>query len=223
MVLVFTCFWTPLAGLAQSANSGPQDVSVYGPAINISTFHTEETEADLYFADAEKSERRGDLNEALTLFGKAAFEYNTEKKPTKYAGALLRMSNVHYLLAHYTEAEQIILNVALKTYSRVGSKVGQMASYGQLGKIYLGNHKLTQSLWFFTQQGILAQQLKNNASHIESIIGIAQVKVKKKEYSLALKDLNRAELLAKNYKISHFNRQIKANRSLIAERQSVKK
>lgn len=222
MVVAFVWLWTPLTIQAQTGSSGPQDVSVYGPAINVSVFHQEESEADLYFADAERNERRGDLNEALTLFGKAAFEYNSSKKTTKYAGALLRMSHIHYLLSHYSEAEQIVLNVALKTYSRLGSKIGQMASYGQLGKIYLGNNKLTQSLWFFSQQGILAQQMGNNTSHIESIIGIAQVKIKKKEYSMALTDLNKAETLAKKFKINQYNQQIRAGRALIAERQSAK-
>jgi len=221
-VLALTYLWTPLLLMAQTVVSGPQDASIYGPAINVSVFHPEGDEADSYFADAERNEMRGDLNEALTLFGKAAFEYNSDKKATKYAGTLLRMSHIHYRLSHYNEAEQLVLNVALKTYSKIGSKTGQMASYGQLGKIYLGNNKLTQSLWFYTQQGILAQQLSNNASYIESVIGIAEVKIKKKEYRMALSDLNRAELLAKKYKITAYDHQIKTGRALIGERQAAK-
>lgn len=216
-------FWMPCLAYAQTGNSGPQDVSVYGPAVNVSAFYTDESEADLYFADAERNERRGDLNEALTLFGKAAFEYNTDKKPARYAASLLRMSNVHFLLSHYTEAEQIVLNVALKVYTRIGSRLGQMTAYSQLGKIYLGANKPTQSLWFYTQQGILALQLKNNSSYIESIIGIAQVKIKKKEYSMALSDLKKAESLARNFKLNHFQQQIKAARAIIAEKHSPKK
>lgn len=221
--LALICLWITSNALAQSGNSGPQDGISYGPAINVAVSNTDETEADIYFADAERNERRGDLNEALTLFGKAAFEYNSDKKLTKYATSLLRMSNVHLLLSHYTEAEQVVLNVALKTYSRIGNKAGQMASYNQLGKIYFGANKLTQSLWFFTQQGILAQQLKNNSSYIESILGIATIKIKKKEYSLALKDINRAEVLAKQFKINQFNSQIKMNRVAVSEKKISKK
>ncbi len=216
------CLWFTATAMAQSNASGPQDVSSSATAINVATLAAEETEADIYFADAEKNERRGELNEALTLFGKAAFEYNTDKKLTKYAASLLRMSNIHLLLSHYTEAEQVVLNVALKTYSRIGSRTGQMASYNQLGKIYFAANKLTQSLWFYTQQGILAQQLKNNGSYIDSVIGMASVKIKKKEFGLATKDLNRAEILAKNAKMTQFNHLIKNNRQIIAEKQSKK-
>lgn len=220
---VLCCLWTTSSAFAQSNASGPLDPSFSAPAINIAVSSADETEADMLFADAERNERRGDLNEALTLFGKAAFEYNSDKQFTKYAASLLRMSNVHLLLSHYTEAEQVILNVALKTYSRIGSKSGQMASYNQLGKIYFGANKLTQSMWFFTQQGILAQQLKNNSSYIESILGIATVKIKKKEFGLALRDLTKAETLAKYFKLNQFNSQIKSSRATAVEKQLGKK
>lgn len=209
---------------AQNANLAPQEVPQSGgSAINIAVAVKDENDGDEFFEDAERNERRGDLNEALTLFGKAAFEYNNDKKFSRYAASLLRMSNVHLMLTHYTEAEQVILNAALKTYSKIGSKTGQMASYNQLAKVYLASNKLTQSLWFYTQQGILAQQLKNNTSYIDSILGIASVKVKKREYSLATKDVNKAELLAKNLKISQFSQQIRNTRSAIADKGVIKK
>jgi tetratricopeptide (TPR) repeat protein len=209
--------------IAQNINSGPQDVPQVGTAINIAVSTIDESDGDEFFADAEKNEKRGDLNEALTLFGKAAFEYNNDKKFSRYGAALLRMSNVHMLLTHYTEAEQVVLNAALKTYSRIGSRSGQMAAYNQLGKIYFAANKLTQSLWFYTQQGILAQQLKNNTSYIDSILGIALIKIKKKEFNLANKDLNRAELLAKNARITQFTSLIKSSRGIIADKQATKK
>lgn len=126
-------------------------------------------------------------------------------------------------LSRYLEAEQVVLNAALRTYSKIGSRAGQMASYNQLGKIYLASNKFTQAMWFYTQQGILAGQMGNNTSYIDSVIGLALVKIKKKEYTLASKDLNRAELLAKTAKITQFNQQIKNSRSIIAEKLSLKK
>lgn len=212
------------ATFAQNVNSGPQETqNAVGNAINIAVSLKDETNGDEFFADAERNERQGDLNEALTLFGKAAFEYNNDRKFSRYGAALLRMSNIHLLLSHYTEAEQVVLNAALKTYAKIGSKAGQMAAYNQLGKIYYAANKLTQSLWFYTQQGILAQQLRNNTSYIDSVLGIAQVKIKKKEYGLATKDVNRAELLAKNAKITQFSQQIKNSRLLITEKTGLKK
>ena len=216
------CLFFVAKATAQNVVSGPQDVPVINSAINISVAVKDEVDGDEYFADAERNEKKGDLNDALTLFGKAAFEYNSDKKFSRYAASLLRMSNVHMLLTHYTEAEQVILNVALKTYSRIGSTTGQMASYNQLGKIYLAANKYTQSMWFYTQQGILAKQLGNNSSYIDSVLGLVAIKIKKKEYSLATKDVNRAELLAKNYKITQFTQQIKLNRNLIAEKTGAK-
>lgn len=199
-----------------------QPPSVNG-AVNIVVSNLDESEGDSYFADAERNERRGDLNDAITLYGKAAFEYNSSKKFTQYGSALLRLANVHYQLAHYTEAEQVTLNVALKNYSKIGSKAGQMESYNQLGKIYLAADKLTQSLWFYTQQGILAKQISDNNAYIDSILGIVQVKTKKKEYSLALKDLNRAELLAKSSNPGRFKNQIREARAQIPAKVTAKK
>jgi hypothetical protein len=54
-------------------------------------------------------------------------------------------------------------------------------------------------------------------------LGIAQIKIKKREYNLATKDVNRAEILAKNAGISQFTQQIKSSRQVIAEKQTAKK
>ena len=220
--LVFVCLFISNSLHAQSSKSPQLEVTPSSNAINIGMTLTEGTVADGYFTDAEKSERKGDLNVALSLFGKAAFEYNNDKMYSRYGASLLKMSNVHLQLTHYVEAEQIILNSALKTYAKIGSKTGQMLSYQQLGKIYLASNRLTQSLWFYTQHGILAQQLKNNNAYIESLLGIASVKIKKKEYSLAIKDVDRAELLARDAKTTQFVPQIKSNRAIIAEKQVTK-
>jgi len=209
------------SAIAQTNTFAQQDPNTGGDSIIIATSGAEEAEGDVYFQEAERNEKMGDLNDALTLFGKAAFEYNNSGNLSRYGASLLRLSNIHYLLEHYTEAEHVVLNVALKTYSRFGNRNGQMASYSQLGKIYLASNKLTQSMWFYTQQGILARQVNNNTSYIDSILGLVQVKIRKKEYSLAIKDINRAETFAKNSKINQFKGQIKQARNTIAEKKRV--
>lgn len=98
-----------------------------------------------------------------------------------------------------------------------------MESYGQLGRIYFAANKLTQSLWFYTQQGILAQQIGNNNAYIDSILGLAQVKTKKKEYTLAARDLNRAELLARSSSLTRFKTQIREARAQIPAKAMAKK
>ena len=192
-------------------------------AMNIAVSSMNAEEGNTYFAEAERNERKGELDEAVTLFGKAAFEYNSARQFVRYGSALMRLSNVHLQMSHYTEAEQVVLNVALKTYSKIGSKAGQMESYNQLGRIYLAASKYTQSMWFYTQQGILAKQLGSNTSYIESVLGIAHVKIKKKEYVMASRDLNRAELLARAANNGQFKIQIKDARALIAAETSGKK
>ena len=207
--------------MSQTTVSDQQSPMYGGGSINIAVSGADDADGDTYFQEAEKNEKNGELYDALTFFGKAAFEYNNSGNFSRYGTALLRLSNIHYLLEHYTEAEQVVLNVALKTYSRFGNRTGQMASYNQLGKIYLAANKLTQSMWFYTQQGILAKQSNNNSAYIDSILGIVQVKIKKKEYSLAIKDLNKAELLAKSVKINQYKGQIKQARSSITEKRAL--
>lgn len=222
-ILVILFFFAGFRAGAQTSVMLAPEQNAGGGAINIAVSKSVEDEGDNYFAEAEKNEKKGEFNEALTLFGKAAFEYNSAREYVAYGSALLRLSNIHLLMEHYTEAEQVVLNVALKNYSRIGSRKGQMDAYNQLGKIYFAANKLTQSLWFYTQQGMLARQLKNNPSYIDSMLGMALVKVKKKEYKLASKDIVKAELFARSTKINQFNTQIKNTKNLISEKVNYKK
>ncbi len=194
-----------------------------GASINIVASSLDENNGNAYFAEAERNERKGDLNEAVTMFGKAAFEYNSAKQLDHYGTALLRLSNAHYLLEHYSEAEQVVLNVAIKNYSKLGSKGGLMDSYNQLGKIYLAANKYTQSMWFYTQQGILAKQIGNSSAYIDSVIGIANVKIRKKEYSMAQKDLDRAEVLALRSNTNQYKSKIRDARSLMPVKKVLRK
>ncbi|WP_426326585.1 hypothetical protein [Pedobacter sp. R-06] len=194
-----------------------------GSAINIAVSKFDLEDGNSFFEEAEDLERKGDYNEALTLFGKAAFEYNAVKNFNRYGQAVIKMSSMHYQLGRFTDAEQILLNVALKNYSKTGNRAGVMNTYNLLGKVYLANTKYTQSMWFYTQQGILAKQLKSNNAYIESILGIVQVKIKKKDFTLALRDLKSAEWLANSIKTSQYKTQIKDAREMIASKTSLKK
>lgn len=209
-----------MAGTAAGQASHSLSDSDGSGAVNIVVSSLDENAGNTYFSEAEKNERSGDYNEALNLFGKAAFEYNSARQFSRYGSALMRLSNVHYLLTHYTEAEQVVLNVALKNYSKIGSRAGQMDSYGQLGRIYLASNKLTQSLWFYTQQGILARQIGSSAANIESVLGIANVKIRKKEYVMASRDINKAETMAKSANTNQFKNQIREARALIPVKKS---
>lgn len=174
--------------------------------------------ADCYFDEAERYERVGDYETAVFMFKRAALGYQQYKKFIRYGATLLRLSNAYTSLGNYNEAEQVILKKALRHYTKMGSRTGEMASYQQLGKVYMAANKLPQSLWFYTQQGMLAQRLQNKSAYIESVLSIVAIKIKKREYLLASNDLNTAELLAKTANIIQYNQRIKMSRALIAER-----
>lgn len=222
-ILVFITLFASINLQAQNIDKIDSQSHNEGNAINISISKLDLIDGNSFYDEAEGFERRGNFTEALTLFGKAAFEYNSEKNFPKYGQAIMKMSTMHYNLGRLTDAEQILLNVALKNYSKIGSKVGLMNSYNLLGKVYLANNKYTQSMWFYTQQGILAKQIKNNNSYIESVLGIVQVKIRKKDYSLALKDLKTVELLATSLKTNQYKTQISEARSTIANKALTKK
>lgn len=224
IVVAFLSLFASLQLNAQNIDKSDfQEPGIGGSAINIAVSKYDLAEGNNYFEDAEDFERKGDFNEALTLFGKAAFEFNAVKNLNLYVQALTKMSNMHYQLGRFSDAEQILLNVVLKNYSKMGSRSGQMNTYSLLGKVYLASNKYTQSMWFYTQQGILAKQLSNNNSYIESVLGLVQVKIKKKDYTLASRDLNQVELLSRSLKSTAYKSQIKDARDVIASKTSSKK
>jgi tetratricopeptide (TPR) repeat protein len=222
-LLILFCLFTAFDASAQTNNLLATENQTTGSAINISVSAPDNRNGDDFFSEADITEKKGDLFNALTLFGKAAFEYNSTHQFSNYGSALLRMSNVHMMLNNFAEAEQVVLNVALKNYSRTHNIHGEMNSYRQLAKIYLASDKLTQALWFSTQQGILARQLKSDNSYMESMLGIATVKIRKKQYTLANKDLNKAELYAKTTNNTRFRSQLTYARNQIASHSNSKK
>lgn len=224
-------FLIALISLFVSINTYAQNIdkvdgnqnSSNGSAINIAISKYDLIDGNTLYDQASEAENKGDINTALTLFGKSAFEFNANRNLIRYGQAVMKMSQMHYQLGQFLDAEQILLNVVLKNYSKLGNKYGLMSAYYQLGKVYLASNKYTQSLWFYSQQGILAQQLRNNNSYIESILGIASVKIKKKDFTLASRDLNRAEFLASSIKSNQYTIQIKDARDLIGGRITLSK
>lgn len=223
-LLALTSLLLPLNLFAQNIdNADVADNQLANKPINIAISNYDLEDGNTFYKDAEDAEEKGDYNSALTLFGKAAFEFNVVRNMNRYAQSVTKMSQMHYKLGRFVDAEQILLNVAVKNYSKLGSRNGLMNTYSQLGKVYLALNKYTQSLWFYTQQGIMALQQKNNLSYIESILGIANVKIKKRDFTLATRDLNRADFLARSIKSTQYVSQISDARKLINGRVTLKK
>ncbi|WP_354356507.1 hypothetical protein [Pedobacter sp. UYP30] len=200
-----------------------QNQNAGNTAINIAVSKYDLFDGNAFYDKATSFAQRGDFNQALPLFGKAAFEYCVVKNYNKYGQAIIKMSNMHYKLGNFKEAEDILLNVAVKNYSKLHSNSGLMNTYYLLGNTLLAQNKYTQSMWFYTQQGILAKELGNQNSFIESLLGVVQVKIKKKDFSLALRDLKSAELLAKARNTTQFGDEISAARRTIAGQLAQKK
>ncbi|RZL16448.1 MAG: hypothetical protein EOO96_29145, partial [Pedobacter sp.] len=130
IVVAFISLFASLQLNAQNIDkSDNQEPGIGGSSINIAVSKYDLAEGNNYFEDAEDFERKGDFNEALTLFGKAAFEFNAVKNLNLYVQALTKMSSMHYQLGRFGDAEQILLNVVLKNYSKMGSRSGQMSTY----------------------------------------------------------------------------------------------
>lgn len=212
---------------AQSVDSpekiDSQDQNAGGAAINIAVSKYDLADGNTYFDEASTFVQKGEFDEALTFFGKAAFEYSTVKNYNKYGQAIIKMSDMHYRLGNFKEAEDILLNVAVKNYSKLHSTSGLMNTYFLLGNTLLAQNKYTQSMWFYTQQGILAEQLGNQNSVIQSLLGVMQVKIKKKDFSLALRDLKSAERMARAKNTAQFGDEISEARKTITGKIAQKK
>ncbi len=213
--------------LAVNVKAQIPDITVSRPVpggpINITYYNPATLNADDYFYEADQNERKGDLKVALALYDKAASGFSMSRRMPQYCLTLLKLSNVHMLMNNFSKAEKLVLEGALMNYSKLGSISGEMDAYQQLAKIYLAADKLTESLWFSTQQGIIAQRLSNQNAYISSLLGLAQVKIKRQEFSLANYDLNRAETLARSNNYSDFTGQIRDARKAIADGQNIKK
>jgi tetratricopeptide (TPR) repeat protein len=222
LVTIF-CLLAAVNACGQSNNIVVSENQSSGSAINIAVSSFDNRNGDDFFTEADQTEKKGDLNNALTLFGKAAFEYNSSHQFNNYGSALLRLSNVHMMLNNFTEAEQVVLNVALKNYSRIHNVQGQLDSYRQLSKIYLAADKLTEAMWFSTQQGILARRVKSDNGYMESMLGIANVKIRRKQFKLAKKDLAQVELFAKTTNNTRYRSEISYARNQISAQGNSKK
>ena len=78
--MAFLSLFASLQLYAQNIDkSDNQEPGLGGSAINIAVSKYDLAEGNNYFEDAEDLEKKGDFSEALTLFGKAAFEFNAVK------------------------------------------------------------------------------------------------------------------------------------------------
>jgi len=119
---------------------------------------------------------------------KATFEY------------LFWKNNMLLALGNANQVESHILNGILARASRNG-KIKEWECYYQLGKSYLQQQKMVQAKWFFVQALTLSNGFNSKIPKIKSLLMLAKVKSKVKDYSLAIQDLKVAENLSERNKL----------------------
>lgn len=113
----------------------------------------------------------------------ALFEYLFWKNDLLLASGKARQVEVH------------ILNEVLARASHSG-KLKEWECYYQLGKSYLQQQKMVQAKWFFVQALTLSKGFNSKAPQIKSLLMLAKVKSKVKDYELAIQNLKEAESLS---------------------------
>ena len=139
----------------------------------------------------------------ITGNAKAAAEYSEiaiayiEETGNKTAlfDYLFWKNNLLLAFGNARQVEAHILNEILAKASHNGH-LKEWECYYQLGKSYLQQQKMVQAKWFFVQALTLANGFKSKAPKIKSLLMLAKVKSKVKDYALALQDLKVAESLS---------------------------
>jgi tetratricopeptide (TPR) repeat protein len=93
------------------------------------------------------------------------------------------------------QVEAHILNEVLARASH-SCKLKEWECYYQLGKSYLQQQKMVQAKWFFVQALTLSKGFNSKAPQIKSLLMLAKVKSKVKDYELAIQNLKAAESLS---------------------------
>lgn len=94
------------------------------------------------------------------------------------------------------QAEELILKRILMMAYRTNNKQKEWQCYYYLGKSYLQQKKLTEAKWFFVQALTLSNGFDSKKPKIKSLLMLAKVKGKVKDYELAIQDLKVAESLS---------------------------
>jgi len=96
---------------------------------------------------------------------------------------------------------------AIHQYSRYSDTLGLRNSYDVLTKIYHDEKKYTQAKWFILQSNSLSRAKNDLPNIITSLIELASIKTDIKDYSLAMRDLNEATIIATK---NHYAKQLSA-------------
>jgi hypothetical protein len=97
------------------------------------------------------------------------------------------------------EAIRLIMK-GLHNYSRFRDSVGLRETFDHLAYVYLLQKKTVQAKWFYIQSNSMARDMRDTTNIIRSLLALSGVKVVIKDYSMAIRDLREAAVLAKSRK-----------------------
>ncbi|QEK52268.1 hypothetical protein FYC62_11915 [Pedobacter aquae] len=137
----------------------------------------------------------GDDKAAADFNDMAIAGYRIMEQDQKLVKALLQQNELMLRAGNLKQAEQQILTKILLMAYRMNSKQAEMNCYQQLGRVYWHQNKFTEAKWFFVQANILANKLHHRVGTIRSLLMLAKVKNRIKDYGLALADLKLANSL----------------------------
>ncbi|MFD1629077.1 hypothetical protein [Pseudopedobacter beijingensis] len=107
--------------------------------------------------------------------------------------AWLWRAKLYLAVGEYKAAEDLLMKKALMKSYKFGDKEAEMKVYYLLGQRYFITVNDTESLWFYLQAATLSEKLRQYDYTIQSLLMVSEIKMKRKDYSLALQDLRKVE------------------------------
>ncbi|MGV3705756.1 MAG: hypothetical protein ACO1NU_10320 [Arcticibacter sp.] len=123
-------------------------------------------------------------------------KYDQPNDKSTLADAYVKLAEIRRVQKRYKQAESMILNKALGLYRSADNLVGRVNCFDVLGHIYLEQKRHSEAKWFFIQANTLARNLNDEKGVVTSLVNLSKVKVAIKDYSLAMRDLKEANVIA---------------------------
>ncbi|WP_276360295.1 hypothetical protein [Daejeonella sp. H1SJ63] len=157
---------------------------------------------------------KGDINKALKYSNALIDAAEGMKNSASVAEGYSSLITLWATQKKYKEAEALILKRALPlNYYKLKDKTGTIRCYDQLADIYGRQKKFSEAKWFYIQSNMLARKVNYPKGIVNSLIGLAHVKLAIGDYQLAFSDLKEAEQLSLKYKYSYNLIEIKSTLS----------
>ncbi len=127
------------------------------------------------------------------------------------------ISDIKSRLAYQNYALNYTLQ-ALHQYSRCNDTAGLRTSFDNLAKVYLSQKRYSEAKWFILQSNSLSRAKNDVVNIIASLITLADIKSKVKDYKLAENDLDEALRLSISNHYQKIELQVLKNYALMYSR-----